>query len=137
MNETYPNKEYPVKVELLSPEEALERGRQLPYALIRCYSSVTLRETPEHIALEEVLEARFFNATEEARLFRQEGALRGAACEQVGEEGYLEERYKLANDKRFGEKLTVRRDLWADEDGQTYVVATRLAGWQGGAANEQ
>ncbi|MCD8340864.1 MAG: hypothetical protein LUC87_01775 [Clostridiales bacterium] len=135
MNETYPNKEYPVKVEPLSPEEALERGRRLPYALIRCYSSVTLGETPADIDLAEVLEARFFDATREVRLFRQEGALRGAACEQVGDGNYLEECYKLANKDRFGETLTVRRDLWADEDGQTYVAATRLAGWQGGAAN--
>lgn len=135
MNENNPAMDYPVKVELLSPEEALERGRKLPYALIRCYSSVTLGETPADIDRAEVLEARFFDATHEVRLFRQEGALRGAACEQVGEGDYLEDCYQLANHGRFGETLTVRRDLWADEDGQTCVVATRLAGWQGGATN--
>ncbi|MCD7886940.1 MAG: hypothetical protein LUG44_04905 [Clostridiales bacterium] len=121
-----------MKIEKLSPSEALERGRALPFALVRCYSSVTLGKTPADVDTDQLLEARFFDATQEVRLFRQAGGLRAVACEQEAGDDFLEERYKLANQDRFGETLTVRYDLSADEDGQTYVASTRLAGWQGG-----
>ncbi len=122
----------PVKVEKVSPAEALERGRALPFALVCCYSSVTLGKTPADVDTNQLLEARFFDATHEVRLFRQEGGLRAVSCEQEAGDDFLEEQYKLANEDRFGETLTVRYDLSADEDGQTYVSSTRLAGWQGG-----
>lgn len=121
-----------MKIEKVSPEKALERGRTLPFALVRCYSSVTLGKTPADVDTDQLLEARFFDATHEVRLFRQEGGLRAVACEQEVGDDYLEEQYELVNEKRFGKTLTVRHDLSADEDGQTYVASTRLAGYEGG-----
>ncbi len=119
-----------MRVERISAEEALRRGRKLPYALIRTVSSVTLGENPEQIETEELLEARFFSDTEEIRLFRQDRELKGAAFIQEMGDCYLEKAYQIEN-PRLGRQITVRYELDADEDGQTYISSTRISGWKG------
>ncbi len=119
-----------MKVERITAEEAVERGRKLPFALVRSLSSVTLGKTPTQLEIEELLEARFFCETEEVRLFRQDGELRGAACIQETGDCYLEKDYQIEN-PRLGRQITVRYELNADEDGQTYISSARIAGWKG------
>ena len=57
----------------LQADQALAQGLQLPYAMIRSYSQVTMGNTPTAVDLTEVIEARFFNAETEVRLFRKDG----------------------------------------------------------------
>ena len=61
----------------LQVDRALEQGLSLPYAMIRSYSQVVLGNTPQAVDEEELIEARFFDAENEIRLFRADGELRG------------------------------------------------------------
>lgn len=117
--------------EKLTAEEAFQRGLSLPFALIRSVSSVLLGNTPDQIETDELLEARFFSDTEEVRLFRRNGQLQGAVLRQGTEDGYWERAYRIENPS-LGREIVIRYELSADEDGQTYISAARLAGWKGG-----
>lgn len=114
----------------LQADQALTQGSQLPYAMIRSYSQMTLGDTPKVIDLKEVLEARFFDDENEVRLFRTDGELHGVKlCEESGDT-CIEKRYRIENPD-FGTEVRVRCHLVADEDGQTYVKTARLCGWTG------
>ena len=117
--------------ERLTAEEAIRRGLMLPFALIRTVSSISLGNTPAQIETEELLDALFFSDTEEVRLFRRDGQLQGAVLKQDADKDYLEKIYRIEN-PALGREIVVRYELEADEDGQTYVSAARLAGWKGG-----
>lgn len=109
----------------LQADQALAQGLQLPYAMIRSYSQVTMGNTPTAVDLTEVIEARFFNAETEVRLFRKDGKLCGAKlCGECGDIG-TEESFRIENPE-FGSELKVYRHLASDEDGQTYVDFFRL-----------
>lgn len=113
-----------------SPESALRQGLQLPFALVRSYSQVTLGKTPPSVLLDEVLEAQFFDASREIRLFRQDGTLVAVELIQEESDRYIEETLPI-EDPLFGSALTVRKLLAWDEDGQTYLAATRMVSWKG------
>lgn len=118
-----------MKCEKLSIQEALSAGGELPFALIRSLSQVTLGHTPACVEEDEMLEARFFSQTQEIRIFQGADGLR--AVRLIGEpsDRVLEQTCKLEN-KQFGSALTIARVLEWDEDGQAYVTATRLTGWK-------
>ena len=81
----------------LQADQALAQGLQLPYAMIRSYSQVTMGNTPTAVDLTEVIEARFFNAETEVRLFRKDGKLCGAKlCGECGDIG-TEESFRIEN----------------------------------------
>ena len=118
-----------LKREVLNQSETFARGKNLPFALIRTWSSVALGPTPEMIP-ESVTEARFFGAEEEIRVFCRDGVLEGVHLQtEEGDASYLKT-YSIANPV-FGKSLTVRYELEYDEDGQCFVAATRLADWKG------
>ena len=119
-----------MKTERLTAAEAIERGRVLPWALVRCLSRVTLGPVPAEIDPEELIEARFFSADEEIRVFRSCGELQAVRlCGEPGD-NTLERTYLVKN-PRFGSALTVCRLLEADEDGQMNLTTARLTGWEG------
>lgn len=111
---------------------ALERGALLPWAYIRTLSRVYLGKNPGKVDLNGLTEARFFSENEEIRLFPGQGEWR--AVRLAGQEGdeTIEECCSISNEI-FGRKLTLVRHLEQDEDGQTYVCATRLKNWEGAA----
>lgn len=119
-----------MKTEVLHVQAALEQGLTLPFALVQSLSCVTLGKTPENVDTTELLEARFFDAKEEIRIFRRDDALCAVKLEEEPEDCPLEETYSLDN-RRFGGSVTVRHTLRGDEDGQMFVSATRLCGWEG------
>lgn len=123
-----------MRTEELTIAEALTRGRTLPYALLRCCGSFTLGPTPEELSTEELIEARFFDDTTEVRLLRRNGALTGVLLQRTPEDVVIEETRRIQN-QRLGRKILLRRFLDWDEDGQTYVRAVCLAGWEGGKAD--
>lgn len=114
----------------LEAGQALERGLRLPYALIRCQSRMTLGRTPQSVDLTQVLEARFFDADNEIRLFRGDGELRAAQLRGESGDLCIREQIPIEN-PRLGAEIAVCRHLDADEDGQTYIKTTRLCGWSG------
>lgn len=118
-----------MKCEKLSIREALSAGGELPFALIRSLSQVTLGHTPACVEEDELLEARFFSQAQEIRIFQEADGLR--AVRLIGEpsDRVLEQTCKLEN-KQFGSALAIARVLEWDEDGQAYVAATRLTGWK-------
>lgn len=117
-----------MKRESMSAETALAEGRTLPYALIRTLSGVTLGPTPEGVEQAELLEARFFDARREIRVFVRDGCLCGASLTHEEGDKELIKTEKLLGSK-FGGSVTLCRVLETDEDGQTYFAATRLTGW--------
>lgn len=121
-----------MRTETLTVQEALERGRALPWAWVRCLSQVTLGETPAEISREELIEARFFSAGEEIRVFRANGVWTAARLEGEAEDSQITRTYDIENPK-FGTAITVCYTLEADEDGQTRLAAARLVGWEGRA----
>ncbi len=118
----------------LDAREALKRGAALPWALVRELSRVRLGHTPDHVDTDELLEACFFSPTEEVRLWREDGQLRAAALTEEECDLTLEERFKVENPD-LGRELTVRRYIGFDGDGQAYIAASRLCGWEGGKEN--
>lgn len=120
-----------MKTESMDVQEALGRGQALPFALVRNLSSVTLGPAPETVDLEELIEARFFRAGEEVRIFQGEAG--PPAVRLSSEEGDItvEKECRPAN-PAFGESVTVRQVLDFDADGQAFVSCTLLTGWKGG-----
>lgn len=120
-----------MNIESMEVSGALERGQALPYALVRSLSQVTLGPAPRTVASAELLEARFFSAEEEIRVFRGTDSLRAVRLTPQAEDVILEERRELAN-PAFGKTVTICRTLGFDEDGQAYVAGIRLTDWKGG-----
>ena len=115
---------------IMTPEQALKEGGQLPFALIRTWDRVYLGNTPDHLPSQETLvEARFFDEDREIRLFYNEENLCAVSLTREPGDRILEERYRL--EPRFGRTLTYCRHLGNDEDGQTIFTATRLSHWEG------
>lgn len=119
-----------MKSETLEPQKALEKGLQLPFAMLRFLSKVFLGETPKQIDLSELLEARFFNQEKEIRIFQRDGILCAAYLEQEEKDNPIEKTYMLENPD-FGTQITVCYDLSYDSDGQAYISFMRLSGWEG------
>lgn len=119
--------------EKLDVQEALRWGSALPYGWICTLSGVSLGPVPGELPLEELVEARLFGPTEEVRLFRREGELQAAVFAEEPGDQVLAETYTIQNKALFGNELTVHQILDADEDGQCYIAAVRLADWKGGA----
>ena len=120
-----------MKTERLTVQEALGRGRALPWAWVRCLSQVTLGPVPADISREELIEARFFSADEEIRMFRICGQLRAVRLCVEPEDNTLERTYQIENKKKFGETITICYTLESDEDGQMSLGTARLTGWEG------
>ena len=125
-----------MKPEYLSFEEGLRGGKDLPFAWICSMSSVSLGTTPREIGTDELLEARCFNEEQEIRLLQREEEWKAVSRAREPEESVLENWYPVIKEEKFGRKILVRQYLDADEDGQTIVTATCLAGWEGGKADD-
>lgn len=114
----------------LSVQEALQLGAALPWALVRSLSQVTLGPTPVAVDADELLEARFFSADEEIRLFRSEGQLLAVHLTAEPDDNTIVQVHRIEN-TAFGSSLTVNCTLQPDEDGQMNITYTRLTGWEG------
>ena len=124
-----------MKPEYLSFEEGLRRGKELPFAWICSMSSVSLGKTPREIGTDELLEARFFDEDQEIRLFQREEKWKAVSFVRKPEDSVLENWYPVIKEEKFGRKILVRQYMDTDEDGQTIVTSTCLAGWEGGEAD--
>ena len=123
-----------MKQEKITISEALEEGEKLPYAMIRTLSSVYvgLNKKREEIdpLLPELEEARFFSDKTEIKILYKDDDLIAIRAEEEHSDNGLVRKYSIANTE-FGKTLWVSCDLEQDEDGQTYIRAERLIGWEG------
>ena len=121
---------------MVNHHASMDAVKVYPYCFVRSVSEVYLglTEQAQYSPEEEILEARFFDCEKELRLFRDEnGNLQTVElCKEDGDR-FMDETYVIDN-ARFGKTLTVRQFLDADEDGQTFVKASCLCGWEGGTA---
>lgn len=121
-----------MKKQKIKLQEALSRGRELPYLMIRSLSRVTLGKTSQNNIdidkLDEIIEARFFDETEEVRLFYRNGEMCAVHFTEEQGDKPIRKTYDIAN-PFFGGTLTVSSDLTFDEDGQAMVGGVRLSGW--------
>ena len=117
----------------INHQVSMDTAQEYPFCFVRCISSVYLGTVSQALySRDEILEARFFDADRELRVFRDEdGALRAVELTVQPDDHRIKDTYVIDN-ARFGRTLTVRRILDADEDGQTYVKASCLCGWEGG-----
>ena len=112
---------------------SMDKAQEYPFCFVRSVSNVYLGSA-EHAqyCVEEILEARFFDDSKELRMFRDEdGTLQTLELRREDGDRYIDETYLIDN-ARFGKSLSVRQFLDVDEDGQTYVKASCLCGWEGG-----
>ena len=115
---------------------SLTDGRNLiqeyAYALLYMISEIILEPVSRltEINWEECQEAFFFSEKRQLHFYRdEEEKLTGVLFDEQGELNYRDVNYKMAEQyKRIGSKVTVREYLDSDEDGQTVVYYTRLAG---------
>lgn len=123
-----------MKEELLGLETALAKGKALPYALIRRMSSVTLGVCPEEVDTADLLEASFFSADKEIRVFRDGGSLRAVSITEEPDDVVIEDSYLIENPE-FGSSIAVHKHVCFDEDGQAAIKTIRPVGWRGGREN--
>ncbi len=123
----------PMKVEQISVQDAMKQGLKLPFAFIRTLSSVTFGKTPGEPGTD-ILEARFFDASQEIRVFETDAQL--AAVKKTAEQDDVGSclTYEIQN-RKFGRSFTVFQTYGFDEDGQAFIADTRLTGWKGEAEN--
>lgn len=115
--------------EKMKAEEALEKGRMLPYVMIRALSEVYIGYQKEgEIDLSQLEEARFFDDITEIRLIRYENNWLATYIRLEEQDKVLKHVYKIAN-ARFGKRLETAWILASDEDGQTYIAEEKLSGW--------
>ena len=119
---------------------------QYPYALIYRSSGIWLGETSRadlNGLFDEAaymgdgyLEARFFSGTGELHLFRMESSARASVTTFAGQK-YYDVKFVIkpqfhssiaGNDKKKYTRIVVRRIIDQDNDGQTVVIKTCLAG---------
>ena len=83
----------------------------------------------DYLDSDEILEARLFSENGELHIFRQDDDLICKEFKETGDEDYIERRYELEKKyKTLGNNLIVREYVKYDDDGQAYIVLTRLAG---------
>lgn len=122
-----------MKCEIMEYNTAKMLGLQLPFAFIREMSSVAFGQTPPDVDDETLLEARFFDGTQEIRLSKRAGE--AEACRLTFEaEEPMRRTCKIVN-PAFGHRFTAGDILAYDEDGQAYIATTVLLNWEGGVDN--
>lgn len=121
-----------MKKTVLPADQAIRLGLTLPYAYITRLSQVTVGRTPEQFSDEELLQARFFGPDREIRIWRDEAGLQAVSLEDEAGEQCID-LIRPIRSRAFGRRLTLRRYLDFDEDGQAYIRDTRLIHWEGDA----
>lgn len=119
------------RMENIDIQKAYQLVFEYDYALIYMMSELILSKTSDlgEIDWEECMEARFFSREKELHIFEEDGEYMAVEISDLEEEDVLIQKYQLANKfLGLGSVLYVKEYLAYDEDGQTYVGLTRLAG---------
>ena len=120
--------------EMLTVEAAANQAAALPFAWIRRPGGVTLGENPG-VQPEPFDEARFFGPKEEIHFYTDGGELLAVRTFETKDEAFADKTAALL--PGFGGRLTVRRILTPDEDGQMTCRALRLCDWKDWEGGEE
>ncbi len=118
-------------VERMDMESALKEIFVYEYALVYGMSRIVFCKTGElgQVNWDECLEARFFDNTKEMHLYEQDGRMCAVKVVGTMDENCLMKKYVLQDKYSvLGKYLCVCEHLDYDEDGQAFVVFTRLTG---------
>lgn len=120
---------------VISLNDAKTEGQLLQWVLVRQLSAVAMGEVSKiPIDWEDVTEVRFFDDEKEIRIFERRGKLCAAVIADVAEDvegvDFRDRTFPLEHRGVFGQEITMREYFDYDEDGQIFVVATRLKGWR-------
>lgn len=117
----------------LQLDTALAEAKALPFAYLKHFSSLTLgKNDPSALNREELLEARFFSEDCEIRILREENGLQAYAfCKETSDMPILVESGISDKCSGLGTKVKKWHYLSEDADGQCYVSAVCLCGWEG------
>ncbi len=114
--------------EVINKDTALAGVGSYPYAIIYTNSGIKIGNTSDIWPNDKISfnEARFFGTDEEIHFFSYDNEMRAVKTQKTDAE-YIEKKYPLQDQFGAG-TITVREYLDVDEDGQTFVSATTLAG---------
>jgi hypothetical protein len=125
-------------------KDGIERGKKYEFVLAHFYSEVLIGKTIELIDMinknwEELMEIRFFSPAGEVHLWKEGEVFCGIECKdekinlpvQYFNKGKLFDEIIMdspvaSSYHKFGKELEVKQYLDYDEDGQAYIVLTRL-----------
>lgn len=122
-----------MKTRSLNLEEAFGLALELPFFYQRNFSSLSLGENPKTIteaSLPQCFQLLFFDESREIRFFLHENQWKSLEISQEPEDEVIASVYPIQN-KIYGKTITLKKFLDYDEDGQCYVKATTLSGWEG------
>lgn len=122
-------------IEKIEADKALEDFADYQYALIYMMSEIIFCKTADLDAPDwgECLEARFFDENKELHIYEEDGKLRAVKIDGSVDSDCLTKKYKIRS-CYFGQTekerkyLCVCEHLDYDEDGQAFVILTRLTG---------
>ena len=121
-----------MRVEKLSSVyEAINQGKQLSFVYIREYSRVAVGLSSLKINEDDILEVRFFQDEIEIRIVQVDDGYHCVKLIAEENDAYIEHVREIINPTLFGKRIKIREYLSTDDDGQTYVAHTCLAGWEG------
>ncbi len=115
----------------LSLEEGFSLGKELPFLYQRGFSDLYIGPNKKDLgvdSLQSALELRFFSERKEIRFFLRDKEWKAVEISQEDEVIYSV--HSIQN-KIYGKTITLKKFLDYDEDGQCYVKATTLSGWEG------
>ena len=113
----------------LTLDEGLKLAAESPYAYIKNMSSMHLgKNAPALIDTDQLLEGRFFDTDREIRLIREAGELKAFSFTAEEHDDFIPTEGKPLDG--FGSSFKKRSYISYDDDGQAYVSAVCLAGWE-------
>lgn len=120
--------------EILEINSALKLGEKLDFIFIRNLSELYLGETQKYnkfINLEECIEVKFFDQTQEIRIFNDESnQLKAVLISLEENDQTIQKNFSLQN-KTLGSEIAVTNILDFDEDGQVFIKTRILSSWKG------
>lgn len=116
-------------------EEAKIIISEYKYAYLQMMSEHILDEVSKlgSIDWEELIEGYVFDNEKQLHFYRDDGDELVAVIidDDMDDAHIIDRKYKLSEKyKEFGKNVIIREYLLPDEDGQSYVVATRLLGME-------
>lgn len=111
-------------------EEAKKLIFDYKYAYLQMMSEHILDEVSKlaSIAWDELLEGYVFDDEKQLHIYREDDELVAVIIDDdMGEAHYIDREYELSKKyDALGKNVIIREYLLADDDGQSYVAATRL-----------
>lgn len=118
-------------MKVINIEEAKNLLQNYEYTYLQMMSEHILDRVSAVSSIEwdELIEAYFFNSDSQIHIFREDDEFIAVLTDDMEDCHTFDRKYSLAGKyQNQGKCVIIREYLKADEDGQSYVAATRLLG---------